>query len=302
MDKKGEIDNLTRLILPDIGVITNISYAHIKNFKNLSSIASAKSELINNIISDGTIILNKDDKYFNFLKKKALRKKIKIISFGIKNKADIRMLKMIKKKQNYFLILVIKNKIKKFKIKESTKPYKHNIMATIGVISNYFDVHSLKENFFYNFVLPKGRGDLLKIKINNKNIYIIDESYNSNPLSLEFAINNFDKMKINPKNKNILLGDMLELGKYSKKLHKKAAKKVNKTNINKVFVFGRHIKETFNKIKTQKKGKILNNKKEILSLIKNNLKHNDYLMVKGSNATGLKNIISQIKLGQLNAL
>ena len=69
-----------------------------------------------------------------------------------------------------------------------------------------------------------------------------------------------------------------------------------------MFVYGKDIEETFNKIKTQKKGKILNSKKEILNLMRNDLRDNDYLMVKGSNATGLSEIISKIKLGQLNAL
>ena len=46
MDKKGEIDYLTKIIKPDVGVITNISYAHAKNFKNLKQIAMAKSEIM----------------------------------------------------------------------------------------------------------------------------------------------------------------------------------------------------------------------------------------------------------------
>ena len=49
MDKKGEIDFLSNIIKPDIGIITNISYAHAKNFNNISEIAKAKSEIINNI-------------------------------------------------------------------------------------------------------------------------------------------------------------------------------------------------------------------------------------------------------------
>ena len=64
MDKKGEIDYLTKIIEPNIGVITNINYAHAKNFKNIKQIALAKSEIINNIKSNGSIILNADDKFF----------------------------------------------------------------------------------------------------------------------------------------------------------------------------------------------------------------------------------------------
>ena len=49
MDKKGEINFLTKILKPNIGIITNISYAHSKNFKNINGIADAKSEIINNI-------------------------------------------------------------------------------------------------------------------------------------------------------------------------------------------------------------------------------------------------------------
>ena len=58
MDKKGEIDYLSKIIKPDVGVITNISYAHAKNFKSLLDIAKAKSEIIFNIRKNGTIVLN----------------------------------------------------------------------------------------------------------------------------------------------------------------------------------------------------------------------------------------------------
>ena len=81
MDRKGEIRHLSNLVLPNIAVITNISYAHIENFKSLKDIALAKSEIIENIESNGAIFLNKDDKFFDFLKKKAKSHKINVFSF-----------------------------------------------------------------------------------------------------------------------------------------------------------------------------------------------------------------------------
>ena len=118
MDKKGEVNNLTKLVKPDLGVITNISYAHIKNFKNLSEIASAKSEIINNIVSGGTIVLNKDDKFFNFLRKKALKRKLNIISFAKKNNANVKLIRSVSKKSNTILTIKINQKTKKFIIKK----------------------------------------------------------------------------------------------------------------------------------------------------------------------------------------
>ena len=85
MSKSGEIRNLTKLIRPNIGIITNISEAHIENFKNIAGIATAKSEIIENITTGGTIILNRDDKFFNFFKKKAKKYKLKsLLSENIK--------------------------------------------------------------------------------------------------------------------------------------------------------------------------------------------------------------------------
>ena len=70
MSKTGEINTLTKLIKPHIGIITNIGEAHIENFKNVKGIADAKGEIIKNIEKYGTLILNRDDKYFNYLEKK----------------------------------------------------------------------------------------------------------------------------------------------------------------------------------------------------------------------------------------
>ena len=87
---------------------------------------------------------------------------------------------------------------------------------------------------------------------------------------------------------------MLELGKYSKKLHIKIAKYINRSKINKAYFYGKQTKHTFNKLRPQIKGKILNNKMDIHRLINNDLPKNSFLMVKGSNSTGLNKIIQSL--------
>ena len=124
---------------------------------------------------------------------------------------------------------------------------------------------------------------------------MVDESYNSNPLSLKTAIENFDKIESNNSKKYLSLGDMLELRKHSIKQHKLISKIVNKTKINHVYVIGKYIKETFNGLKSSKKAKILTNKLSIINLINNNINNNDYVMIKGSNSTNLHKITSSLK-------
>ena len=77
----------------------------------------------------------------------------------------------------------------------------------------------------------------------------------------------------------------------------------NQTEFNdNVYVYGDNIKHTFNKIIPKKRGLVLKNKNQIISLIKNNINNNDYLMIKGSNLTGLHNLANNLKKGNLNAL
>ena len=295
MNKKGEIDNLTKLIKPNLGLITNISYAHIENFKNLNKIAQAKGEVINNIVPGGTIVINRDDKYYNYFLNKAKNRKLKIITFSKKSKnANVVFLNQKKNKKKYLINLKINNKKKSFLISKDLYNYKENILASLSVIINYFNIEDLNKNLFLNFNIPKSRGSVINYKKGLKKLTIIDESYNSNPLSFKFALEKFDTTYKENNKKFLLLGNMLELGKYSQKLHIKIAKYINQSKINKVYTFGKLTKHTFNKLKPQMRGKMLIKNMDILNLINKDLPNNSFLMVKGSNSTGLNKIIQNL--------
>ena len=303
MDKKGEIDYLTKIIKPDLGIITNISYAHSKNFSNIKGIANAKAEIISNIKPSGTIILNGDDDFFYYHKKIGLNKNLSVLSFGINNQfLSTKLIKVKKKKNKFHLLIKVGNSNYVFYSNNNNKSNIYNILATLTVINLFYDLKKINRNIFFNFKSPEGRGDFSKIKINNKNFNLVDETYNSNPLSLKTAIENFDKMVVNKSNKYLILGDMLELGKHSIKQHKLISRNINKSNINKVYVYGKFIKETFKGLKKNKKAKILDKKSEIIDLIKQDLNNNDYLMIKGSNATGLHKITNILKQGRSNVV
>ena len=296
MDKKGEIDYLSKIVKPDVSVITNINYAHAKNFKNLRQIALAKSEIINNTRINGFVVLNSDDNFFKLHKNIAKKRNLKILSFGIYNQnANIKLISIKKISNKYKATIRVNNLKTYFFISNDFQNNIFNILAALAVMSIFLDISRLNKNIFMSFKPPNGRGDITKIKINKKNLNLIDESYNSNPLSLKSAILNFDKIKTNNEKKYLLLGDMLELGKHSKRLHQTIGKIINNTKIDKVFVIGSNVLVTYNSISKKKKGRVLDNNSEIIDLIKNDLNNNDYLMIKASNATGFNKIISDIK-------
>jgi MurE/MurF fusion protein len=303
MDKKGEIDTLSKIIKPDIGIITNISYAHAKNFKNIKQIAKAKAEIMNNIKDNGTIILNADDKFFAYHKKIALEKNLKVYSFGLENKqSNIKLNNIEKKGKKFKLNLTIDYKKIYFYLCNDYENNIKNFLAALAAINLFINVQNLSKNIFYNIKTPAGRGDISKLRMHNKNIFFIDESYNSNPLSLNSAIKNFDKMKVKKSKKYLILGDMLELGKHSKRLHLPISNTINNTSIDKVSVIGKYILKTYKDIYKSKKGSIIKKTSHIIDLIKNDLNNNDYLMIKGSNSTGLNKIANILKNRKIDAL
>ena len=206
-------------------------------------------------------------------------------------------------KNYYRLKIIVKNKIFYFNTKYSTNNFISNILACISVLSVLnLDLKSMK-NKFANFSIPNGRGDIKIVKKFQKKFKFIDESYNANPLSMSSAIQNMNYYKREGNIKKLVfLGDMLELGKKSKKLHRKLSTIINKSDIDKVFVYGKHIKETFNLLSRNKKGKVFNNLKEAYDHFNKIVHNNDLLMVKGSNATGLNQFSKNIKRGYISAI
>ena len=298
MSKKKEIKNLSKLIQPHIGIITNVGEAHIENFKNIHGIAKAKSEIIDNIKKNGTIILNRDDRFFTYLYKKSKLKKLKIVTFGKNKKSDVCPLKIIKSKN----LVKISIKIKDQKIDLEIKNMNiYNILASLAVMRELNLNLNESKKIFKNSEPSEGRGKIHFVSRYNKRFKLIDESYNANPLSVKNAINNFDSIKKVKFKKYLILGDMLELGQKSKKYHIDLSRVINNSDIDKVFITGKKTLFTYKNLHKSKQGNILQSKDDIDFVLSKILNNNDYLMIKGSNATGL-NLISKKMIKGLNAI
>ena len=294
MSKKGEINKLTKLIKPIIGIITNVGEAHIENFRNLKDIADAKGEMINNIQKDGTLILNRDDKYFQYLKKKAKLKNLKVISFGFSKKSDVHPISILKKNDRKILNIKIKDQTLRLNIKNINI---YNVLSSLALMKELNLNFNKITQYFKNCEPSEGRGKIFNIKRYRKNFKLIDESYNANPLSVKNAIENLNSIKKKNFKKYLLLGDMLELGDKSELLHKGLSKVINNSDIDKVFIKGIKTLATYKNLNKVKRGNIFQNYEDIDSTLNNIIADNDYLMIKGSNATGLNTLSKKMKRG-----
>jgi len=146
-------------------------------------------------------------------------------------------------------------------------------------------------NNFFNTQKPlKGRGKIKKVNKFGKSFFLIDESYNANPLSVKSAVENFSNIKKKGKKKYFLFGDMMELGKNSHIYHKKISKFINNSDIDKTFVYGERAARAYKFLRKNKRGEIINSFESFDDTISKILQNGDFLMIKGSNATKLHRI------------
>ena len=302
MSNKGEIRKLSSLVKPDIAIITNIGEAHIENFDNLNGIAKAKSEIIEKINEGGFLILNRDDKYFDYLLKRTKKRKINVLSFGLSSKASARLINNRVHKNYNTLHFRVLNKNIYLKVKNINSLIISNILSTLLTL-HVLDLDLSKiVNFQDNFQLVEGRGKTHSILRYKKKFQLIDESYNANPSSVKNAIYNFSNIKRKHEKKFLLLGDMLELGKESDNYHKNLARFINRSDIDKLFVYGKNAFKVYQKTYKSKQGNILQNLNDFDEIFSNIINKNDYLMIKGSNATGLNRLSKIIISGPKHAL
>ena len=90
---------------------------------------------------------------------------------------------------------------------------------------------------------------------------------------------------------------MLELGKKSELLHKNLSKVINNSDIDKVFIKGKNTLTTYKNLAKKKRGNIFQQEEDVDFTLNNIIANNDYLMIKGSNATGLNNLAKKIIKG-----
>ena len=122
---------------------------------------------------------------------------------------------------------------------------------------------------------------------------MIDDSYNSNPASLIASLKSFSKLKVIGK-KFLVLGDMLELGKESKEIHKGLGKKIEKFQFNILYTVGKNMLEMSKVLKNIKYKYHEDNLDHIAENILKSIESGDAILLKGSNSINLKEIIKKI--------
>ena len=282
--KPKDIQYLSSVLKPNIGLITNIGNSHLEKLKNIDGVLKVKSELISNIKKDGYLIVpNENSKHLSFWK--SLRNDINVITFGIKKSAD-------------FYPKEIKYSLNKSKFIIKSKKYNTNIHIETS-LSGEHNLKNILASYAVSYIL-KNSDEIFSTKLKNnldsiirqkqskwiRGSVLIDDTYNANPESVKKAL---DLLATSSKRKIVVLGDMLELGRLRNKMHKDVGKYAATKKIDIFLGFGdltKYAVEGFGK-----NGIFFNDEILLREFLKKNIQSKDVVLIKGSRGMKMERYI-----------
>lgn len=224
MNHLGELRKLTNIAKPTICVITNVGTAHIGILGSRENILKAKLEILEGLTKDGIAIINNDNDLLHNWNME--NKEYKVKSFGIENKSDIIAEDVnLNEHESNFTSYIYGEKTKVEVLVTGTH-FVYNALCAICVgealnISKENILKGIKE-----FELSKNRMEILK---NRQGATIINDCYNASFDSMKASLEVLSKME--GKRKIAVLGDILEVGEYSRKIHEDVGNEVSKNSI-----------------------------------------------------------------------
>ncbi len=285
----GEIEYTSKISEPDFGLITNIGDSHLEFLINREGVYKEKSSLL--FYTDknsGTVFINVDDpilneqkndfqnvKTFGFTKDANFKGKIVEITDEGKTKIKI---DYIKKSFTTDLPILGESNAKNFLAAFA-------IAKTLGLTNN--DIQKAVKKLS----APHGRLEVIK----TKKALIIDDTYNASPISIEAAINVIRTIKTY-KNKIAILGDVYELGKQAKKIHKELSKLFYENEEIIVLTIGEMMKYLHKELKKKKIKTIHFNERDELNLyLKYEEVENSVILIKGSRGMKMEEFLNTLK-------
>jgi len=298
-DRPGDIRYLTEIAKPHIGVITAIGEipVHVEFYTSPEAVAREKAHLIEVLPTNGFAILNYDDEVVYNLRS---RTRAHIITYGFNEGADLGLNNLeyrieagrpagISFKVQYggSLVPVRLNNV-------FGKPQAYAAAAAMAV-GLAFGINLIKiSEALLDYEGPDGR---MKLINGVKDTLILDDSYNASPLSMRAALETLRSLPA--KRKIAVLGDMLEIGKYSTEAHQAVGELAAKI-VDYLFCIGPRAKFIAESARQnsfdRKKIQVFSSSEAAKKMIEREIKAGDLILVKGSRAIKLEKIIEEIRM------
>ncbi|MCX7990759.1 MAG: UDP-N-acetylmuramoyl-tripeptide--D-alanyl-D-alanine ligase, partial [Proteobacteria bacterium] len=277
----GEMQELCKIAEPDIGIITNIAPVHLEGLKSLRNVFEEKKVIFD--YAREAIFVNKEDKFLKNYKKKGVKRIFfgKGSPFSYGGHSIINFSKMQ-------VSLMVKDKILNIDF-----PYINLglpvLLSSAVAVGKYFNINDEDiKSALESVKLPKLRMEILDI--NGKKVIL--DAYNANPVSVKYALKTL--LELTGERKTVVLGDIKELGKYSKYYHVVLAKQLATLSLKNIVLIGDemencHIYLRDKNIKHYYFKDVFSASKSFEKILHNS----DVVLIKGSRAVQLEKILGE---------
>ena len=290
MNHFNEISVLTNIAKPTIAVITNIGTSHIGNLGSRENILKAKLEILEGLQENGKIIINNDnDLLHNWAQ---IVDRSNVLTYGIENKSNFTPYNIQENNNETKYMIDIEDEEYNVKVPVMGKHFVYNSLCATAVARSLNIEPEKIIQGIANFKLTAKRMDFMNLK---NGVTVLADYYNASYDSMKSALEVVRDYKV--KRKIAVLGDMLELGEFSEKLHQDVGTEVYNNKIDILITVGnlaKHIAKTAKELGTKEVYECENNAQAAQTLNKK-IKEGDLVLLKASNGMEFGEILESIE-------
>ncbi|ESX89828.1 UDP-N-acetylmuramoylalanyl-D-glutamyl-2,6-diaminopimelate--D-alanyl-D-alanine ligase [Mesorhizobium sp. LSHC412B00] len=296
MNHPGEIRPLVKMVRPHVAIVTMIAAAHLGFFRNLDEIAKAKAEIFEGIEPGGAALLNRDDARWKLLDKMARAAGVEhVFGFGENARSTYKLTKCELHADHSDITARIGGQDVTARIGAPGRHMVQNVLAVLGA------AHLVEADIgkvalaLADLSAERGRGKRHMLRHPKGPITLIDESYNANPASMAAAMALLNATPVTGEGRRIaVLGDMLELGDHSAKLHAGLAELIVGTGTHTVFLGGPEMRALADILPDEIKTEYRAGAEELKPLLLSTLKAGDVVMIKSSKGIGFSKLVEAL--------
>jgi len=284
MNHAGEITPLTKLVRPNVAIVTGVEPVHLEYFGSLEKIADAKAEIFAGVEPGGAAVLNRDNAQYSRLVAAAKAAHIeRVVSFGEHDDADACLLRLSLQTDSSTVETRILGQTVTYKL---GAPGRHLVLNSLAVLAaaSLVGADLALAALALNKLKPaSGRGTRTVLTVPGGNVLLIDESYNANPASMRAAIALLGQAPVGKHGRRIaVLGDMLELGPTGAQLHSALVETIEATKIDLVFCSGPLMRALWEALPSRARGGYSETAARLEPMVVSAIQAGDAVMVKGS--------------------
>jgi len=287
----GEIAYTTALVKPDVALITNVGAAHIEGFGSQENIAKAKAEIFQGLGDGGVAIMNRDDDFFSYW-------------WDSTSPYQRRTFSLVNTDADFYASDICVNSTGRCEF--TLHGFNDEISVSLPLLGRHNVINAVASAAAaeaLGFSLQKIKNGLEKVKPIPGRLfieafrgnYLIDDSYNANPVSIKAAI---DLLKEMGRESCLVLGDMGELGIHSPSLHADVGAYAAKQGIDFLIAKGKYASDYLVGFVTNKqafqRGTICDSDAGVTRYIVDNV-NNATILVKGSRSARMEKTVQLLR-------